>query len=317
MKRICYGAPPSNTPAGGVKVIYKNSEKINLIGGQSAVWHPSADEFKCNWFDHKAKIITMSDLNAAEDFIVIPEIWASAYAEKLISDKFKYGIYVQNCYYTHVNLDVKNINAIQEAYDNAEIVLSISKDTSVYLENIFNIKKDKIILQRYAINEEIFKPNYKSKIITYMPRKMQQHSNRVMSILNKKIPKDWQIVPIDNMPEKMVAEILSKSIIFLAFSEFEGLPVPPVEAALSGNIVIGYHGEGGREYWNEPNFQLVEQGNIQKFIEITMNKIKEIDQNKIDISEINNGISYLRKYFSAEVENQFLRNLLNRVNKIS
>ena len=56
--------------------------------------------------------------------------------------------------------------------------------------------------------------------------------------------------------------------------------------------------------------------NIQKFIDLTLNKIKEIDENKIDIDEVNNGISLLRKYFSSEVEDQFLKIFINRVNGI-
>ena len=35
--------------------------------------------------------------------------------------------------------------------------------------------------------------------------------------------------------------------IFLSFSSLEGLGLPPVEAALAGNHVIGYTGEGGNE----------------------------------------------------------------------
>ena len=32
----------------------------------------------------------------------------------------------------------------------------------------------------------------------------------------------------------------------------EGLGMPPIEAAVAGNKVIGYRGRGGNEYWQKP-----------------------------------------------------------------
>ena len=53
------------------------------------------------------------------------------------------------------------------------------------------------------------------------------------------------------------------SEIFLSFSNLEGIGIPPVEAALSGNKVIGYTGGGGIEYWKEPIFTKIENGEIR------------------------------------------------------
>ena len=119
------------------------------------------------------------------------------------------------------------------------------------------------------------------------------------------------------MNEREIARHLSESIIFLAFSEFEGLPVPPVEAALSGNIVIGYHGQGGMEYWNEPNFIAVEQGNIQKFIQEVMFKIKQVESNNLDLEQLNLVINKTRDYFSQKNEIAFLENLVRQVTEQS
>ena len=42
--------------------------------------------------------------------------------------------------------------------------------------------------------------------------------------------------------------------------------MPPIEAALAGNIVLGYPGWGGREYWHEPNFRSVRFGDMRDFV---------------------------------------------------
>jgi glycosyltransferase involved in cell wall biosynthesis len=315
--RIIYGSPPSNTPAGGVKVIYQHSELLNSLGMESAVWHPNDDSFKCVWFNNEIKTIKLEDLNPNTDLIVLPEIWTSTHANIFKNAGFKVAIYVQNCYYTHFNLNTNNSNAIQESYAAADLVLSISQDTTKYLINFLNIPNEKILLQRYSINTSLFLPATKSKIISYMPRKMSDHSSRVINILNSLLPANsWSIEQIHNMNEQQVADALARSMIFLAFSEFEGLPVPPVEAAICGNYVIGYHGQGGTEYWNSPNFQNVEQGNIQQFLSLIMNQVKLIDQGDVDHEELNSGILSLKNYFSKENEREFMQNLMIKSNEL-
>ena len=313
IKRIIYGAPPSNTHAGGVKVIYQHSERLNELGIESAIWHPTNETFQCSWFTNNINKIKLSEMNPATDLIVLPEIWASTHLNMFKSSGFKVAIYVQNCYYTHVNLNTENKYAIRDAYDVADIVLSISDDTSKYLTKILGVQPEKIIIQRYSINQNLFTPKNKRNVITYMPRKMADHSARVVNALHALLPRDkWTIQEIHNMNEQQVAECLSESIIFLAFSEFEGLPVPPVEAALSGNYVIGYDGQGGKEYWKSPNFERIEQGNIQDFVDSVLKRVERIDRGEIEISEINSGIENLSQYFSKEQETNLISQFVDR-----
>jgi hypothetical protein len=316
MTRIIYGAPPSNTPAGGVKVIYRHSEILNHMGISSAVWHPGDENFKCSWFENNIRTITAQELSPQTDVVIVPEIWASSYVPMLKGLGFRVAIFVQNCYYTHVNLNPSNPNAIADAYRNADLILSISQDTSEYLINIFKVPEEKVILQRYSINASLFRPGNKSKTITYMPRKMEQHSVRVVSALRPLLPEGWSIKALDKMTETQIATNLADSIIFLAFSEFEGLPVPPVEAALSGNIVIGYHGQGGREYWLAPNFIQIEQGDIQGFIKNVLDTIEKIGNNKLEINNINNTMQTIQNYFSSNNEIHMLKQFLNKVQTI-
>lgn len=92
------------------------------------------------------------------------------------------------------------------------------------------------------------------------------------------LPVEWEIIPLHGMNEAEVADNLSRSMLFLAFCDFEGLPIPPVEAAFSGNYIIGYTGQGGAEYWNPPTFQTIATGDIVNFIEKVMYRVYEIDK---------------------------------------
>jgi hypothetical protein len=308
--RVIYGTPPSNEPSGGVKVIYRHSEILNSLGVSSGIWVPADPSFSCDWFEHQVRFVATENLNPKEDFVVVPEIWASFYVPLLKNLGFRVGIFVQNSYLTHVNLAGDNKDGIRDAYGSADLILSISIDSTRYLVEILGVPRSKIVMQRYSVNRNLFRPKPKEPLITYMPRKMSDHASRVASILNGNLPAGWKIAAIDKLSEFQVAEVLSKSIIFLAFSEFEGLPVPPVEAALSGNIVIGYHGQGGREYWRRPNFVEVDQGDIQRFLFEIRDAISVVVSGQLNIDALNIGIEALGEYFSPSAERLMLGALI-------
>ena len=62
----------------------------------------------------------------------------------------------------------------------------------------------------------------------------------------------------------------------------EGLGIPPIEAAILGNNVIGYTGQGGNEYWKKPLFDKIENGNIIKFCKIILKNINLINNKWIE-----------------------------------
>ena len=63
--------------------------------------------------------------------------------------------------------------------------------------------------------------------------------------------------------------------IFLSFSYLEGFGIPPLEAAIAGNKVIGYVGGGGKEYWKKPIFEEIQTGNIKQFCEKILNVVDD------------------------------------------
>ena len=108
-----------------------------------------------------------------------------------------------------------------------------------------------------------------------MPRKLPQHSELVLFFLRKHLPKSWKIKKIHNLNEREVFNYLLKSKIFLSFTHFEGLGMPPIEAALAGNKIIGYTGEGGKEIWRKPIFTEIKNGNILDFVNKVITNVKK------------------------------------------
>ena len=238
--------------------------------------------------------------------MILPEIFAHFAEDFLIKEKIPYAIFVQNGYAIFPTNNLKKLNI---AYNNARYILSYSEDIKKCISLAYPNVKNKILNVKYSINYKNFNLKKKQNIITYMPRKLEHHSSLVVSFLKNFLPKKWKIVKIHNFSEKDVFKYLEKSKIFLAFSDLEGLPLPPVEAALAGNKVIGYTGEGGKEYWKEPIFTEIKSSEIKNFCKNILINIKL----KNFLKKTKNQRKLLAKKFSIESEQQHIKNFLKKI----
>ena len=144
-----------------------------------------------------------------------------------------------------------------------------------------------------------------------MPRKLPSHSNLLLFYLKNLLPKKWKVLPLINVSEKKLIHTLSISKIFLSFSDFEGVGLPPIEAALSGNKVIGYVWGGGSEYWKKPIFTKVENGEIEDFAKKILSNIKSYKTSWIKKTKKNRLL--LSKYYSKKSEKDSLTLLSNKI----
>ena len=311
INNIIYLCNTEKGASGGAKIIYHHSEIINNLKNYTSQiihirkkkiskwtnslnkrlninlnketgWQANEIEalknFKYNWFSNKVSIKQNLNFNRNIDFIILPEIYAHLAEDLLIKNKIKYAIFVQNGYSI---ASTNNEEKLNKAYFNASFILSYSEDITQCINLRFPKLKTKIIKINYSIQlPKINIFHKKKKLITYMSRKLPQHSMHVVSFLKKYLPKDWTIKDLNNISEKQVYKNLLDSNIFLSFSYLEGLPLPPVEAALAGNYVIGYTGEGGKDYWKKPIFTEIYSGDIRNFVKQIVKKISEINLNK-------------------------------------
>lgn len=311
--RIIYfcTSPRPNEHAGGVKVIYDHCRTMNRIGIESYVLHDKIN-YKYKWDPQPIKTITDKEILDC-DHIIIPEIKAAGLAKILANHGIKYSIFVQNGYY--LNCKDKNCTKsdIDFAYKNATLIISISQDTTELIKLNFPEMENAIINVTCSISPEIFHSNDKKEnVITYMPRKNGSHAASLEQILSKKIPENWTLTPIDKMDINEVATTLRKSKIFLSLSGLEGLGLPPIEAALCGNYVIGYHGGGGREYWEPPIFEEVEVGNIAQFANKVLERIHILECNAAHIN-LSPAIEQLKEKFSSKNEAEKVKKLAETI----
>lgn len=344
---IIYLLPEMKGASGGAKVIYNHSlmlnnfkknisssvlhlkkkfsykietslsKKLDIFKEKYSGWNPNkmrVSKFfspSKNWFNKDINLKKKFSLNKDTDFLIIPEIWSHFPEDlKLKQKKINYGIFIQGFF--HMN-STSNFKKLKAAYKNAKIIL-ISSDYNIKcFKEMFPEFKNKVLRVNLSINSKKLRISKKTNTITYMPRKLPDHSQLLIFYLKNLLPRNWKIIPLENVSESNLIKVLSKSKFFLSFSYLEGLGIPPIEAALSGNKVIGYTGGGGIEYWKEPIFKKIENGDINKFGKKLLYEISSYKKNWI-VKTKKNRLK-LQKQYSAEKEKETLNLLINKINK--
>jgi len=342
MQNIIFIVDVPKTPSGGGKIIYQYSNYINSKKNfSSSVIHIEKKKtskliesinkrikffrknntgwqfknvkvkknYRFDWINQKIEIKNNFILNENKDFVILPEIFSHFAPDLLFKKKIPYAIFVQNGYSI---FSTSNLNKLYQSYANAQFIISYSKDIEECIILAFPKLKNKILRAGYSIDFRKFKKTKKKNIITYMPRKLPHHSQLVLSFLKNSLPKKWKIKALNNLTEPEVYRELEKSKIFLAFSSLEGLPLPPIEAALAGNRVIGYTGEGGREYWKKPIFIEIKTSEIKNFC----NKILYYLNEKSFLKKSNLQRLKLSKQFSVDQERKFIDIILKKISRI-
>ena len=211
---IVYIVASEKDISGGEKVIYRHSEILNnlfenlsseiiplkrnkfskyknsfskILGkkNQYTGWGIRDIEIKTN---HKPKFNVYNTrfrnkfaFNKNTDFVILPEIFAHLAKELLIKHKIPYAIFVQNGFAIN---STNNYHLLHDAYKNAKLILSVSNFTTKMIKHVFG-KFSKNILK---INLSVGPANLENKLkkqnlITYMPRKLPTHSQKLFFML--------------------------------------------------------------------------------------------------------------------------------------
>ncbi|MDR3686978.1 MAG: glycosyltransferase family 1 protein, partial [Coriobacteriia bacterium] len=121
---------------------------------------------------------------------------------------------------------------------------------------------------RWSIDNSLFSlvgSSRKKRQICFMPRRRPEEATQVFNILRFRGALDgFKVIPIHDMNAQETAGVMGGSMLFFSFGYPEGLPLPPAEAMSRGCVVVGYHGWGGREYFDPSVCFPVEAGDVME-----------------------------------------------------
>lgn len=345
-QKLYFICTDNKKPVGGIKQLYRQVDILNENGFDAFIVHRKKG-FRHQWFQNDTKIIynigvfntidkifkkRIKPLKAFKNYfrtknddpidkngvLIVPEIYGP-YISELNSD-IKKVIFNQNCYYTFNNCEL-NESKNNPVYLDKNFLASIvvSEDSKKYLEHIF----PKSITHRIhlGINTVKFKYNkeLKKRQIAFMPRKLEDDIIQIINILKiKNNLEHWDFVAIDNKTEDEVATILNQSLIFLSLNHREGFGLPPAEAMASGCIVVGYAGQGGKEYF-KPEFSFkIDEGDIMQFaqkVEEVAIKLNNNDETIINMSQ--KASNYINENYNLKNEEESIVTTWKKILKLT
>ena len=291
--------PDIHRPIGGVKQMHRLAEALNHLGREARIIQDRAS-FHPGWFKSNVDTISYSNfrslakLRSDKDIVILPETFLAALPTYVPG--IPKLIFNQNGSYSFGLKDRDGFPGPDEvlklyAHSDIAYVLCISHHDEMLLRNAFQLGEHRVGRVINGVETKVFRPSdHKQRVISYMPRKNSKDSDIVAAFLRKQSwfqESSWSLEPINGLPQKEVAKVLKRSLIFLAFGHPEGFGLPIAEAACCGCYVIGYSGLGGRELLqlasDNHSGQEIAYGDWLGFVEACANLHERLNSNSSEL----------------------------------
>jgi hypothetical protein len=302
--------PHNKSPSGGVRKFYRCVDTLNAAGLSASILHAPRG-FRCSWFQNTTRVVSAEEITLGpRDIFVVPEVFGQSICD--LPRNTRQVIFNQNVYLTLKSLEDGSDNAAPYT-NNPELVmvLVVSQDNADVLKRTF--PETPVRRLRLGIDSSLYHPPQASKQrrLVYMPRKRREDAAAVLAQLKLRgVLNGWDVVAIDGRSEAETAELLRTARLFLSFSFQEGFGLPPLEALASGCIVVGYHGLGGREYFQPPFAMAVEDGDVAAFVRTVEATIHNIDADPRRVDSLAAAASrFVSEHYPIEAEKRELLNI--------
>lgn len=248
---IYYLVPDLAAPSGGVRNMYRHVDALNELGMDAAVMHTRRG-FRCDWFPHRTRVTSAAEVTIhADDILVVPECFAPG-LDRLPADPRKV-IFNQGAYHTfdYIPYATTAPGAPYAGVPNLVALLTVSEDSRALLRHTFPATP--VHTARVVVDRAVFHPADPpgGRRIAYLTSRRPGEREQLLHTLRARgVLTGWELVAIHGRTEAQTAELMRGSALFLSFSEREGFGLPPAEAMASGCYVVGYPGQGGKEFFD-------------------------------------------------------------------
>ncbi len=136
-----------------------------------------------------------------------------------------------------------------------------------------------------------------------MPRRRREDLLGAVQLVRRSGRLDgWEIVLIDGMTQQQVAEELGRAAIFLFGAEREGVGLPGAEAMASGCYVVGFTGDGAKEYMLPEHSSVIADSDVVGMCDRTLEAMEWFDQDRATFdARARAGREWVRSRHSAEL----------------
>lgn len=297
---IRFMAPDLATPSGGIKVIYRFVEHLCALGYDARVWHGTPGFAYESW-GSTAPIDTGTELEfAAGDVLVMPETGGSRWS--FLSAGHPVVILCQGIDFVFADSDfLSDQPGDYPGWPHATAAIAVSEAIHTFLERAcapgFPLHNVPVQI------EDWFRPRTKERRIALMPRRRREDLLGAVQLVRRSGRLgDWQIVLIDAMTQQQVADELGRAAIFLFGAEREGVGLPGAEAMASGCYVVGFTGDGAKEYMLPAHAAVIADSDVVDMCERTLEAMEWFETSPDVLAErAERGRRWVRSRHSAEL----------------
>ena len=275
-------APDLPSPSGGIKVIYRYVEHLCALGYDARVWHGTPGFAYESW-GSTAPVDAGHRLDfSAGDVLVMPETGGSKWS--FLSEGQPVVMLCQGMDFVFANSDfLTDEPGAYPGWPNATAAIAISDAIHTFLGRAC---PDGFPLHSVPVQiEDWFSPDVKEKRIALMPRRRREDLLGAVQLIRRSGRlDDWEIVLIDGMTQQQVADELGRAAIFLFGAEREGVGLPGAEAMASGCYVVGFTGDGAKEYMLEQHASVIADSDVVDMCDRTLEAMEwfEHDRSRFD-----------------------------------
>ena len=245
--RILFLCPDATTPYGGIKAMYQMVDVLVESGFDAYIWHASP-RTEMSWFPSQTPVLAEPKLRLQErDVLVVPEMLGPNYART--ASRANVVILNQNHFHVFRGAGLQDDwPGTYPGWPNAVAVITTSRAIRNFVD--FLVRDEIPVFDlSYWIDSRVFTPGEKQSKIVVLTRRRRTDLVTIVQLLRRSsFLHDWDVLPVDGLAERELAELLGTARIFISLSNREGLGLPPAEAMASGCYVIGFTGDGGREF---------------------------------------------------------------------
>jgi glycosyltransferase involved in cell wall biosynthesis len=271
--RIFYFAYDHQKPTGGQKSVYRHVEILRDAGYEAYVLHLQPG-FRLTWFSNSVPVVNQSEFHRLHDplvdYVTVPE----DLGPKILTFQGKKVINNQGAYLGFYSFGFDAPQRYPYLHPDVRAVFVKSEFNAEYLRFAFPT------LPLYRIYNSVdpeayrFCPLESKKLTCVCPA----HKNRielaqVYNLLKARSQQGLNAcgglawVFVDSIPEREVARLLKESALFLFLSTIEGFGRMPIEAMMSGCLVVAYDIPPLNEYLNTEWAFLSPRGDVRHVVQ--------------------------------------------------
>jgi len=290
--------------------MYRHVDILNKHGYRTFALHVQKG-FRLKWFANDTEVICLEDFRRIylpdRDIIVLPE----DLGEGILNFPGKKVIFNQGVYLGFYCMGLTKVQAYPYLHPDVKGAIVVSDHNRKYLSFVY---PDLKIYRVYnAIEPEKFRyrsVSDKKKLIACLPAKNLVDLSQVYHILRSRAHqginqlKDYEWIFIENMSEQNVARAFGSSLIFIFLSTEEGVGRMPLEAMLSGSLVVAYNGGPLPEYLDDKNSFLSERGDVLGIVRDVEKIVQSFNEEKKLLEQVGKAAFETASRYSAKREKE-------------